>query len=144
MQLPVCSLGWMISLSVEPGIEPGTFRFQSKVLAGFLLHHFPLCVPPPISSFFSSLSFSLSLSLCFSFRSSSTFFPVSPFVCFCFSPRNWRKKNKSSPEELVGFYSRYNPFSQPIKFHSGPPSLFSFRMGCCVCGTHSIWLSFWP
>ena len=73
-------LGWMISLSVEPGIELGTFRFQSKVLAGLLLHHFPLCVPPPLSSFSSSLSFSLSLSLCFSFRSSFTF-----FSCFSFS-----------------------------------------------------------
>ena len=77
-------LGWMISLSVEPGIEPGIFRFQSKVLAGSLLHHFPLCVSPPLSSFSSSLSFSLSLSLCFFFRSSSTFF----------SPRKTDKKKK--------------------------------------------------
>ena len=55
-----------------------TFRFQSKVLAGFLLHHFPLCVPPslPHSPF-------LSLSLC-----ASPFVPVLLFLCFCFSPRN--------------------------------------------------------
>ena len=70
-------LGWMISLSVEPGIEPGTFGFQSKVLADFLLHHFPLCVPPSLPhSPFLSLSLSLSVLLlsflfylfsCFSF-----------------------------------------------------------------------------
>ena len=64
----------MISLSVEPGIEPGIFRFQSKVLATplpslrssstFLL--FPL-----------TLLFFLSLPLCFFFRSSSTFFSAS-------------------------------------------------------------------
>ena len=128
-------LGWIISQSVEPGIEPGTFRFQSKVLAGFLLHHFPLCIPPPLSSFSSSLSFSLSLFLCFSFCSSSTF-----FSCFSFSlllllaeKLTQKKKNKSSPEELVGFYSchsTHNPFPQPIKIPlGGPLSLFSFRMG---------------
>ena len=81
-------LGWMIS----PSVEPGTFRFQSKVLAGFLLHHFPLCVPPPLSP----LSLSLSL---------SPFVPLPPFflsLCFCFSPRKTdRKKKKQKKNESV-------------------------------------------
>ena len=105
----------MISLSVEARIEPGTFRFQSNVLAGFLLHHFPLCVPPPLFSFSSSLS--LSLSLC-----AYPFVPLPPFFLFLlFSISASRqetdvKENKSSPEELVGFYlchSTHNPFPQP-------------------------------
>ena len=83
LKLKTVVLGWMISLSVEPGIEPGTFRFQSKVLAGFLLHHFPLCVPPPLSSFSSSLSFSLSLSLSLSVLLLSFLFHL--FSCFSFS-----------------------------------------------------------
>ena len=118
----------MISLSVEPGIEPGTFRFQFKVLAGFLLHHFLLCFPPPLPhSPFLSLSLSVLL-LSFLFHL---------FTCFSFSlllaEKLMQKKNKSSPEELVGFYSRHsthNPFPQPIKIPLGRvPSLFSFRMG---------------
>ena len=71
-------LGWIISLCVEPGIEPVTFRFQC------LLHHFPLCVPPPLSSFSLSRSpfFSLSVLL------PSFFFHL--LSCFCFSPRKSR------------------------------------------------------
>ena len=71
-------LGWIISLCVEPGIEPATFRFQSKVLvtplpslrssSTFLLLSLSLLL-----SFFLSLS----LSLCFFLRFSSTFFPAS-------------------------------------------------------------------
>ena len=123
----------MISLSVEPGIEPGTFRFQSKVLAGFLLHHFPLCVPPELSSFSSSFSFSLSLSLSFSSSLSFSVLPLPPFFQFLlFSASASRretdgKKNKSSPEELVGFYSchsTHNRFPQPIKIPLGGPLSF--------------------
>ena len=119
----------MISLSVEPGIEPGTFRFPSKVLVGFLPHHFPLCVPPQLSSFSSSLSFSLSLSV------HLLLFLFHLFSCFSFSlllflllgEKLTQNKNESSLEELVGFYSRYsthNPFPQPIKSPLGGPLSF--------------------
>ena len=112
----------MISLSVEPGIEPGTFRFQSKVLAGFLLHHFLLCIPPPLSSF--SLSLLFSLSLC-----ASPFVPLPPFsLLLLLAEKLTQKKNKSSPEELVGFYSchsTHNPFPQPIKIALGGPPLWA-------------------
>ena len=71
-------LGWIISLSVEPGIEPGIFRFQSKVLATPLLSLRSSSTFLLLSLSLSfSLSLSLSLSLCFFFRSSSTFFPAS-------------------------------------------------------------------
>ena len=110
----------MISLSVEPGIEPRTFRFQSKVLAGFLLHHFPLCVPPPLSSFSSSL-FSLSLSLSLS---ASPFVPLPLFSCLSASLRETdRKTNK---KKRVGFYSHHsthNPFPH-TKTTRGLPLLF--------------------
>ena len=109
----------MISLSVEPGTEPGTFRFQSKVLAGFLLHHFPLCVPPPLSS---SLSLSLSLSVLL------LSFLFHLFSCFSFSlllllaeKLTQKKKNTSSPEELVGFYNstRGLPLFFPLEWSEG-------------------------
>ena len=119
---PCVVLGWMISLSVEPGIEPGTFIFQSQVFAGFWLHHFPLCIPPPLSSF--SLSFSLSL--CFSFRSSSTFFPVSLLLFLA---------EKLTTKKRVSFYSRHsthNPFLQPIKIPLGGPLSFFLLNGLKV------------
>ena len=123
-------LGWMISLSVEPGIEPGTFRFQSKVLASFLLHYFPLCVPPPLSSFSSSLSFSLSLSLSLSLSVLLLSFLFHLFSCFSFSlllAEKLTQKKKWSPEELVNFYtchSTHNPFPQPIKIPLVGPLFF--------------------
>ena len=134
MGLDPVVLGWMILLSVEPRIEPGTFRFQSKVLAGFLLHHFPLCIPPPLSSFSSSLSFSLSLSLSVLLLSFlSHLFSCYSFSLLLFLAEKLTQKNKKSVlEELVGFYSRHSthyPFPQPIKIPLGGPSLFSFRMG---------------
>ena len=64
-------LGWIISLCVEPGIEPATFRFQSKVLVT------PLPSLRSSSTFLFSLSLSFPLSLCFFLRFSSTFFPAS-------------------------------------------------------------------
>ena len=92
-------LGWMISLSVEPGIEPGIFRFQSKVLATPLpsLHS---------SSTFLLLSLSLSFSLSLSVLLLSFLFHL--LSCFCFSLRKSHDKKKR-----VGFYSRHsthNPF----------------------------------
>ena len=83
-------LGWIISLSVEPGIEPATFRFQSKVLVT------PLPSLHSSSTFLLlSLSLSFSLSLCFFLRFSSTFFPAS------------RRERVAQKEKRVGFYLRH-------------------------------------
>ena len=84
-------LGWMFSLSVEPGIEPGIFRFQSKVLAT------PL---PSLRSSSTFLLLSLSLSFFFSLSLSLSVLLLSFLFhllsCFCFSPRKSDdKKNES-------------------------------------------------
>ena len=98
-------LGWIISLSVEPGIEPGIFRFQSKVLAT------PLPSLHSSSNFlllFLTLLFSLSLSLSLSLPVLLLSFLFHLLSCFCFSPRKTDNK-----KNLVGFYSRHsthNPF----------------------------------
>ena len=89
-------LGWMISLSVEPGIEPGIFRFQSKVLATPLLS---LRSSSTFLLFFLSLSLSLLLL--------SFLFPL-----LLLAEKNSRQKKKKK-KKTVGFYSRHsthNPF----------------------------------
>ena len=92
-------LGWMISLSVEPGIEPGIFRFQSKVLA------------TPLPSLHSSFTFLLlfltllfSLSLCLSLSlCASSFVPLPPsFLLLLLAEKNSRQKKR------VGFYSHHS------------------------------------
>ena len=125
-------LGWIISLCVEPGIEPATFRFQSKALvtplpslrsssnvpkpeiepATFRFQSKVLVTPLPSlrsSSTFLLLSLShslsFSLSLCFFLRFSSTFFPASASTS--------RQEKVARKEKRVGFYLRHlthNPF----------------------------------
>ena len=78
-------LGWIISLSVEPGI----FRFQSKVLA------------TPLSSLRSSSTFLLlSLTLLFFFSLSlcaSSFVPLPPsFLLLLLAEKKWRQKKNES------------------------------------------------
>ena len=113
-------LGWMISLSVEPGIEPGTFRISVSSACGFLATPLPSLRS---SSTFLLLFLTLLFSLC-----ASPFVPLPTFFLYLvFSASTSRretdaKKPNSSPEELVGFYSRHsthNPFPQPIKIPLG-------------------------
>ena len=102
-------LGWIISLSVEPGIEPATFRFQSKVLVT------PL---PSLRSSSTFLLLSLSLALLFTL---SVLLPSFLFhFLSCFLPRKSRPKEKN---ESVFIY-----VTLPI-IHSGrgPPLFFSFN-----------------
>ena len=79
-------LGWIIPLCVGLGIEPATFRFQSKALI------------TPLPSLRSSSTFLLSLSLPLSFPLSLCFFLRFSSTCFCFSPRKktTEKKNESA------------------------------------------------
>ena len=86
-------LGWIISLCVEPGIEPATFRFQSKVLVT------PLPSLRSSSTFLLlslSLSFSLSLSPFHSLCASSfVSLPLSFLLLLLAEKKSPEKKNES-------------------------------------------------
>ena len=90
-KLPNVALGRIIYLSVEPRIEPGIFRFQSKVLAT------PLPSLRSSSTFLLlslTLLFSLSLSLC-----ASSFIPLPPsflLLLLLLAEKKWRQKKNES------------------------------------------------
>ena len=119
-------LGWIISLCVGPGIEPATFRFQSKALitplpslrssstmpkpgtepATFRFQSKVLVTPLP--SLRSSSTFLLSLS-----RSPFHSLCASSFVSLPPASASRREKKDARKEKRVGFYLchlTHNPF----------------------------------
>ena len=119
--LEVCVvLGWMISL----GLNQGSLDFSLKCL------RVSCYTTSPFAFLLLFLTLLFSLSLC-----ASPFVPLPPFFLFLLFSASASasrretdaKENKSSLEELVGFYSRhstYNPFPQPIKMPLGGPLSF--------------------
>ena len=104
---------------LNPGLNQRPLDFSLKCL----LHHFPLCVPPPLSSSSLSLAllFSLYLSLC---ASSFVSLPPSFLLLLLAEKKSPEKKNESV---FIYVTLPIIHFLSLLKFWSGASSLFSFN-----------------